>query len=154
MKVLRIFCLFAALTATFAIAQPENPQIRKEVQAVYTKWDRLVAKADIEGMLALLAADFVSIDVEGNVHNRVEVAKMFQTFKDVRDARSKIRVDHVYWDEQEAVAWVTMEASFLIKQGGKWERMTFAGKFAETLRKGPSGWKFVCSQELPDEKSD
>ncbi len=154
MKVLRFFCLFAALIATLASAQPENPQIRKEVQAVYTKWDRLVAKADIEGMLALLAEDFVSIDVEGNVHNRAEVVKEFQAFKDVREPRSKIRVDHVYWDEQEAVAWVTMEASFLVKQGGKWERMTFTGKFAETLRKGPSGWKFVCSQQLPDEKSD
>ncbi|MGI8923137.1 MAG: nuclear transport factor 2 family protein [Fimbriimonadales bacterium] len=153
MKTVRmLIAAVAACLATGSLAQAENPQLRKEIEAVYAKWDALVAKGDLKGLIAMLDPSFVSTDTQGKVTNYEETKKfMASIFKTTKDARMKSTVNHIQAQSHEVVAWMTMKVSFKMKKGDKWVPTTFTGRFAETLKRIDGRWKFVASQEFPPE---
>lgn len=153
MRITRIVSLLVVLltAAAFAAAQAENLALRKQVEAVYAKWDRLMAKKDIKALLGMLDSSFVGVDLDGNTATYQEAKAHFETMMaQLQDVKSKIKVDHVYGDNNEVVAWVTMTVTWKQKAGDKMEEMKFTAKFAETLKWTKSGWKFTYSQMLPN----
>ncbi len=153
MRITRIVSVFVGLltVSAFAAAQAENPELRKQVEAVYAKWDRLVAKKDVDGLSAMLDASFVGVDLDGNRATAAEARKHFEAMlAQMHDIKSKIKADHVYGDNNEMVAWVTLTVTWKQKVGGKMEQMKFTAKFAETLKRTKDGWKFTYSQMLPN----
>lgn len=140
--------VFVLATALGALAQAENPQIRKEIQAVYAQWDKYVAAKNIEGLMSMLDKSFVGMDEEGNAATYAEVRQHMKSMAgSIADIKSKITVDHVYVQGDEVVAWVTMKLDMKFKGSNATE--TFTGKFAETLKKFDGKWKFVSSQGFP-----
>jgi ketosteroid isomerase-like protein len=151
MKTLRLAISFLAMAlGAAAFAQAENPQIRKEIEAVYLKWDMLVAKGDTKGLLAMIDKSCAMTDIEGQTHYYPEVKKEFESmFKGVRNQKSTITIHEIQEQGSEVVAWVSMKISFQQKQGNKWTPVSFTGRYAETLRRIGGQWKFVAAQELP-----
>lgn len=136
---------------TFARAGgPEDRALRKEVEATYAKWDSLIAKGDLAGMMTMLDASFVGLDLDGNVATKRDTERfMRQWLQSVREVRSFIRVEEIYPHGNEVEAWITMTLSFKTKKGGKWVEQSVTERFAETLKKTKTGWKFTHSQLLP-----
>lgn len=153
MRVYRIVSVVVGLLAVsvFAAAQAENPKLRKQIEAVYAKWDRLVAKKDLDGLWAMLDPSFVGVDLDGNRATAAEGRKHFEgLLAEMHDLRSTIKVDQVQGNSDEVVAWVTATVAWKRKVGGKMEQMKFTAKYAETLKRTKDGWKFTFSQMLPN----
>jgi ketosteroid isomerase-like protein len=145
-----LLAVLLILGAGAALAQPENPALRKEIQEVYAMWDKFVAKKDVEGAIGMLHPTFISIDKNGRTTNYEQVTKTFRSMMGMfRDPKMKIVVDQIQEQGAEVVAWVSMSISFKMKQGDKWVPASHKAKFAETLKKFDGEWKFVASQELP-----
>jgi ketosteroid isomerase-like protein len=153
MRITRIVSVFVALlaVAAFAAAQAENPELRKQVEAVYAKWDRLTAKKDLDGLWELIDPSFVGVDLDGNRATAAEAKKhLAEILKQTHDLKSRIKVDQVQGNHDEVVAWVTMTVTWKEKVDGKMEQMKFTAKFAETLKRTKDGWRFTFSQMLPN----
>jgi ketosteroid isomerase-like protein len=134
----------------FALAQPESATLRKEIEATYAEFNRFVAKGDIKGVLNMLDKSFVQVDANGNVMTKDQLCKEMEAMmKTISSAKSKIVVNQIFDHGNEVVAWITMTMSFKMKQDGKWVPVSFTGQYAETLKKTPSGWKFIFTQEFP-----
>jgi ketosteroid isomerase-like protein len=132
--------------AVSAVSQGEDPQIRREIQAVYAKWDKLVGEGNVKALMAMIDPSFVATDAEGNTMSYGEVRKMFEDMlKSLREPKSKITVNQIQQQGDEVVAWVTMKASAKMKQGDKWVPMAFTMKFAETFKRVNGQWKFIAS---------
>jgi ketosteroid isomerase-like protein len=152
MKKPALFALMLLLTAfsRLAFAQAEDPQVRKEIQRHYAKWDKLVAEGDFKSLFAMLDPSFVGMDKNGRAANCAAAKKQIESmFKNVREPKSKIVVKQIQSQGSEVVAWVSMTASFKMKQGSSWKPMSFTSNFAETLKKIDGQWRFTASQELP-----
>lgn len=153
MRITRIVSVFVGLltVSAFAAAQAENPELRKQVEAIYAKWDRLTEKKDLKAMWDMLDPSFVGVDLEGNSMTAEEGKEHFEAMlAQMHDIKAKTKVDHVYGDNSEVVAWVTLNVTWKQKVGGKMEQMKFTAKFAETLKRTKDGWKFTYSQMLPN----
>jgi len=145
-----LFATLIALASSLAAAQAEDPQLRKEIQQVYTRWDKAAAAGDVDTMISMIDPSFVAIDKNGKVTNYADARKQFQgIFKTIKDPKSKITVNQIQEQGDEVVAWITMTVSFKAKQGDKWAPVSFTAKFAETLKRVGGQWKFVLAQELP-----
>jgi ketosteroid isomerase-like protein len=151
MKAIRVVALaILGLCGAIAFAQGESPIVRKEIEAVYEKWDRLVAKQDLKSLLAMIDKSFVMTDAEGKTMNYADMKKQMSSMVgSVRDCKSQITVNQIQEQGNEVVAWVTMKSSFKMKDGSKWVPVSFTARVAETLRKINGEWKFVAAQELP-----
>src|SRR6185503_12490406 len=127
----KLSVLFLLLIASLAFAQSENPTLRKEIQAVYTSFDKMVAAGDVKGICALLDPSFIATDLNGKTTNAAEAKKeMANMMKTIRDQKSQITVNQIQEQGGEVVAWVTMRASGKIKQGDKWVPMVLTQRFA------------------------
>ena len=144
--------LFAVLLLLGALAfsQGESPQVRKELQKFYAQWDKAVMAGDVKTLHSMIHPTFVQTHADGRTSNAAQVKKeMPGMFKMAKDTKCKITLDQIQSQGNEAVAWCTMRMSFKMKQGNKWEPVSFTGKYAETLKKFDGKWMFVASQELP-----
>ena len=138
------------LFAFLGFAQGENPQVRKELQKFYAKFDQACMTGDVKTLNSMIHPTFVQTHADGKTSNAAQVKKeLAGMVKISKDAKCKITVDQIQSQGSEAVAWVTMKMSFKMKQGNKWEPVSFTGKYAETLKKFDGKWMFVASQELP-----
>ncbi|HWP32037.1 MAG TPA: nuclear transport factor 2 family protein [Fimbriimonadales bacterium] len=147
-----IVCLLGLFLTTSLLSQGEDPQLRKEMEAVYLKWDTLAQKGDLKGLLAMIHPSFVQIDEDGKRTNYAQFKKeLTEILKMIREIKSHTVVHHVYGNREECYAWVTTKASFKMKQGEKWQTVSFTMHAAETLKRTPKGWQFVLSQSLPKE---
>lgn len=143
-------CMFGLYLAASVLAQAEDGELRKEMEALYLKWDTLAQKGNIKGLLAMIHPSFVQIDEDGKRTNYAQLKKeLVEIFKTIRDIKSNTIVHHVYGNQEECYAWVTTKASFKIKRGNKWESVSFTMHAAETLKRTPRGWQFILSQSLP-----
>lgn len=145
-----LFLLLALLVASMAVSQPEDPQLRKEIEAFYAKWDKLVGANNVKGLIDMIDPSFVQVDPDGKKMTYAEMrGQMMAMLDSVREPKSKITLERVYAQGDETVAWVTMVSSFKMQAGKKWKPMSFTMKFAETIKRTPKGLKFVFSQALP-----
>ena len=141
-----VFVLFAS----FCFGQGENPEVRKELQKFYAKFDKACMAGDVKTLNSMIHPSFVQTHADGSTSNAAQVKKEIAGMVKIsKDAKCKITVDQIQSQGSEAVAWVTMKMSFKMKQGAKWNPMSFTSKFAETLKKVNGNWMFVASQELP-----
>ena len=149
MKALQLL-LISLLLSCLALAQGEDPQVRKELQKFYAQWDKAVMAGDVKTLSSMIHPTFVQTHADGRTSNAAQVKKeMAGMMKLGKDTKCKITVDQIQSQGNEAVAWCTMKMSFKMKQGNKWEPVSFTGKYAETLKKFDGKWVFVASQELP-----
>jgi ketosteroid isomerase-like protein len=145
-----IKCFLVAIMATVAFAQAEEAGLRKEIQAVYAKFDKLVAARDSRGLMAMLDPSFIGTDADGKSIRYAETKQMVTTMlKSMRDPRSTITVQQVQRQGDEVVAYVTMKWSCKMKRGNKWVTESNTEKYAETLKKVNGTWRFFSSQALP-----
>jgi len=151
MKPIRVaMAILVALTTTAALAQGENPQTRREIESVFQKWDMLVAKQDVNGLLAMVDKSFTMTSANGQVMYFPEAKQQLITgFRTMHNTRCMTTVNQIQDQGNEVVAWITVKSNFMQKQGSRWVAMTKTMRFAETLRRSGGTWKFVASQELP-----
>ncbi len=132
-------------------------EIRREVERVYSAWDAYVEAGRVEELVKMIDPSFYAIDTEGNRTHYSEAVRMLKEMlssagkpgSKMKDLRSRIKVEAIYLQGDEVVAWVTLKASAKVKENGQWKVQTFEAKFAETLKKFGKTWRFVCSQMLP-----
>lgn len=152
MKAIRLFWFSIAICAgsSIAAAQGEDPQIRKDLQKFYAKWDQACNTGDVKTLYSMIHPTFVMTHANGKTSNAAQVKKELAGMaKMSKDVKSNITLDQIQSQGDEAVAWCTMKVSFKMKQGSKWVPANFTSKFAETLKKFDGKWMFVASQELP-----
>ncbi len=147
----KLIALLAVMLPTVCLTQAEDPALRKEIEAVYKKFDALVAKGDTKSIFEMVHDSFIQVDAEGKTMNKEQMKNEHkQVLESTRDAKSKCVVNVIHDHGTEVVAWITMRVDFKVKDGNKWVPVSFTGKFAETLVRTPQGWKFTHSQMLPD----
>ena len=151
MAIRKFLAFVTFLFPVIGLAQAENPALRKEIEAVYRKFDSMVAKNDTKGIADLLHESFIQVDADGNTMTKEQLKKAHgEVLKSVQSPRSKCVVESIFDHGSEVVAWITMTMDFKFKDGDKLIPMKLTMKFAETLIRTPQGWKFTYSQMLPD----
>lgn len=142
--------ILSAVVAASSFAQAEDPALRKEVQALYTRWCQLAAKKDVKALVAMLDPSFQQVDAEGRITTYTQMKSQMESIMAIcKDISCKITVDNVYRDGAEITAWGSMTISFKMKQGDKWVPQSFTEKFAETMKRVGGELKFIRSQSLP-----
>jgi|GEM_PF-2734022 len=141
--------LFVALTV-FGFSQAEDPALRKDLEAFFAKFDKLMA-TNPNATFDLLAADYTNVDLNGKHMDRGQFKEMVRSMAgSVKDMRSKTLVKNVRGSGNEAVAWCEEVYSWKQKKGNGWVEMKSTSRWAESLRKtGNGGWVFYYSQQLP-----
>lgn len=142
--------LLGALALT-ASAQPEDPQLRRELERFYAQHDRLLNAGRDTAVLKLYHPGFVAVDKQGKRTDYAQVKRQFAAMRaNVRGARSKTVVKHVRRQgSDEAVAWAEATFSGKAKRGRRWVPFKSTIRFAETLKRTASGWRALYSQDLP-----
>ncbi|HZH98249.1 MAG TPA: DUF4440 domain-containing protein [Fimbriimonadaceae bacterium] len=144
------YTLLLSCLTVVALAHPENPELRHEIQKVYRNWDKAVTKEQWRKVLAMTDGSFYMIPLDGPRYSRSEFAEMVSNYKRViRRPAVDVEVLHVDGSGDEAVAWIHEVASWSEKRGRRWVRETRTRYYADTLKRTPEGWKFTLSQELP-----
>lgn len=140
-----------AIAALPSFGQVEDAELRREIQGVYNKWDRLIARGDTKKMLAMVDPSWTMVDTSGTRLGYADMKAMISTMsKSVRSMTSRIVVNSVQGYGDEATAWVTSTESFQLRRGKKWITVKQTNKYAETLRKVDGQWRFVYTQGLPN----
>lgn len=138
------------LMAVAAMAQPENPELRREMQQFYSQMDRSVAKGDVNAVSRTLDPSFVYVDTQGRHMSysqaRAMVLNMRRTAKNVTSSTS---VKHVAGTGNEAYTWIEVRMSYMVKDGRRWRAMTSTRRFADTHKRTEYGWRTTMTQELP-----
>ncbi len=79
-----------------ASAQPEDPQLRRELERFYAQHDRLLNAGQDTAVLKLYHPGFVAVDKQGKRTDYAQVKRQFAAMRaNVRGARSKTVVKHV-----------------------------------------------------------
>ena len=143
--------LVLPLLAVAAYGQPEDAQLRRELQAYYAQIDKHVAAGDCDAIMRMMDPGLVLVDTEGNRASYADMKAMVEEIrKSMKGAKSHTAVKHVRRQgSDEAVAWIEMTMHYRTNQNGKWVPVKSTHRYAETLRRTPSGWKVFYAQELP-----
>ncbi len=145
----RLIALISFLALVVAVSFAGDA-CRKEAEAGYAKWGRLVAAKDKAGLLAMLAPDYYHIDLEGKKISKAAFGKFFdEMFPIVRNPKSKVVIEQCSQYGDELVAWITYSMTMEMKQGKRWVATSFGVKQVETLKRTAKGWIFISSQDLP-----
>jgi ketosteroid isomerase-like protein len=149
MKRLLLMMTLAA-SAILSLAQGENPQIRREIEQVYFKLDRLAEKGDVNGIMAMVSPSVVVTDVNGRVTGWNDMRAMTrQMARTMRDIKMSTRIESIQSQGPEVVAWTTTTASYRQLRNGSWRPMTMTQRCAHTLKRIDGRWLFVAAQNLP-----
>ncbi len=142
--------LMGSVVIASALAQAEDPALRKQMQALYASYDKMIAKGDVKGLIATLDPSFVAVDTEGKRTSYAEVKAQYQSIFDTyRDCKSVTSVKHVQSQGGEVTVWAEVVINFKAKQGNRWVAQKMTHRFAETLRPVNGVWKITYSQQLP-----
>lgn len=143
------------LTTTLAIvltlpafAQQEDPQLRREVQDFYGRWDRTMNSGNFRKLLDFMDPSWAMVGPDNSTVTLAQMVELGKSFKPGM-VRSKIVVNSVQANGDEICAWITGTMSFRTSRRGKWTHVT--ERVAETIRRTPSGLKFVYAQVLPND---
>jgi ketosteroid isomerase-like protein len=149
---LRFLLLVSSLAFPIvAMSQPENPEIRKEIGAVYKKFDEAYSKKDIDGMMALLHGSYMHVDPNGFTSSKAQMRKaQEEALRDIHSIKSKCVVNAIFDHGSEVVAWITMTVHSKFDDGENLISSSFTIRFADTLVRTPKGWRIIYSQVLPD----
>lgn len=147
---MRAILVSLTLVASFAHAQPERNDLRKQMEALFGKMDKAIAAKDAKAVFEHFDNSFVWIDQNGN---RANLAKFRKDFTDwitaAEGMESKTRIKNVQLQNREAVVWTEQTLSWLEKgPDGKKVRKQATSRWAETLAWKNGAWKFTLSQEL------
>jgi ketosteroid isomerase-like protein len=141
-------CFVALLTG--AQAQGESPQVRREIEQIYFKLDRLAEKGDANGIMALVSPSVVVMDENGKVTGWIEMRSMTsQMARSMRNIKMHTRIDSIQTQGPEVVAWTTTSASYSQLRNGRWVPMQMTSRCAHTLKRIDDRWMFVAAQNLP-----
>lgn len=152
MKVHHILSAIVASSALAVIAfsQAEDPALRKEMQALYGSYDRMIEKGDMKAFIATLDPSFAAVDADGKRSTYSQVKRQYEELlKGTRDRKGHTSVKHVQRQGNEVSVWAETSFTFKFQQRGKWVSMKETMRFVDTLKKSGSGWKITYSQELP-----
>lgn len=138
----------AIVLALPGFAQQEDAQLRREVQEFYGRWDRTMNSGNFNKLLDFMDPSWVMV---GPDDRTVTLAQMVEMGKSMKPGmvRSRIVVNSVQANGDEICAWITGTMSFRTSHRGKWTNVT--ERVAETIRRTPTGLKFVYSQVLPND---
>ena len=140
----------ALATSICAFAQGENPDVRRQIEAVYFKLDRLAEKGDVDGIMAMVSPSVAVIDENGKVTGWNQMRSMTRRMAStMRDIKMNTRIDNIQSQGPEVVAWTTTTASYRQMQNGRWSPMTMTSRCAHTLKMINGRWMFVAAQNLP-----
>jgi ketosteroid isomerase-like protein len=140
----------AVVVLTSAAAQGEDPQVRKEVERVYFKLDRLAEKGDVDGIMAMVSPNVVVMDVHGRVTGWNEMRSITrQMARSTRDAKMNTRIENIQTQGPEVVAWTTTTVTYGQLRNGRWMPVTMTSRCAHTLKRINGQWMFVAAQNLP-----
>ncbi|MBX7132241.1 MAG: nuclear transport factor 2 family protein [Fimbriimonadaceae bacterium] len=138
--------LACALTIP-GLAQQEDPQLRREVQAFYNSFDRTLNAGNHRKLLDFFDPAWVMVGADNKTVTLAQMVEMGKSMKP-GNLRSKIVVNSVQANGNEICAWITGTMSFRTSRRAKW--MTTTERYAETIRRTPNGLKFVYAQALPN----
>lgn len=149
LRAILAFALMAFSVACFA--QAEDPALRKDLERFFARFDRMMAEGKNKQLFDLMAADYVNVDTQGKRMDKAQFkAAIMGMMGSVKDMHSKTLVKHVRGSGNEAVAWCEEVYTWKQKSGNGWTPMKMTSRWAESLRRTPSGgWVFFYSQELP-----
>ena len=137
----------AAFMAAVALAQAEDPQVRREVENFYHDWDRHIAAGDFKALIAMIDPSFAATDETGHtIYYKEAKAGLETTLKMAKNAHSKVTVDQVQVQGGEVVAWVHTKVSY---RDAANKPVAFTLRSAETLRRVGGNWKLVAVQLIP-----
>ncbi len=109
-----------------------------------------MAGGNMQVALDTLDSSYYSVDVNGVVTNRANSVAMMKTMKDtMRKAKGKITIERLSESKGEICVWVKFVGKGEMKQGDKWVPFEFNTSVVESLKRTPSGLKFIYSQHLP-----
>lgn len=138
------------LLTVAAMAQPEDAELRRQMQAFYARMDGYIAKGDTNAVVRTMDPNYVYTDVQGHRMGYAEMKTMMMNMQStMKGAKSWTSVKHVQGNDQEAFVWVEMKTTYKRKKGTRWVAMNSTHRFAETHRRTQMGWKTVMTQELP-----
>jgi hypothetical protein len=148
MRLALSFLLSLAATAVFA--HPENPTLRHDVQKVYRSWENAVGRSQWKKIITMVHPSYHSVRADGRRMSYSEFAREVSSLsKFVRNPKARTTLLHVDGHGDEVVAWIEEDVSYRELRGKKWVPVKRKAFYADTLKRTPSGWKFVYTQELP-----
>ena len=149
MKRLLLMMTLAA-SACLGFAQGENPQVRREIEQVFFRMDRLAEKGDVNGVMAMMVPGIVVTDENGRVSGWNQMrASARQMASSMRGAKIHTKIESIQTQGPEVVAWTTTTATYRQLRNGSWVPMTMTGRCAHTLKRVDGRWMFVAAQKLP-----
>jgi|CXWL01.1.fsa_nt_gi hypothetical protein len=143
------------LTSVFVLASvpsfSSGQSVRQEVEALYKIWiDCMASGKNLQAAIDTLDASYYQVDANGVVTNRANsVAMMKGMNSSMRNAKGKITIERISESKGEICAWVKFVGKGEMKQGNKWVPFQFNTSVVESLKRTPSGLKFIYSQHLP-----
>ena len=145
-----LLMLTVAVAAATSNAQGESPQVRREIEQVYFRLDRLAEKGDANGIMAMVSPNIVVMDANGRVTGWNEMRAMTrQMAKSMRDIKMNTRIESIQSQGPEVVAWTTTTATYRQRKNGAWVPMTMTSRCAHTLKRIDGQWMFVAAQNFP-----
>ena len=149
MKMKLILGVLLSLLAVQVFAQGERPEVRKQVENFFAKFDAYIGAKDTKGLFTLFAPGYYSVDKQGKRTELAEWKKgVLGANKTTKDIKSHIQIKNVQLQDQEIVVWIQQKITYTSKQNGKWVTATSTSRWAETLKATDAGLKSVSSQEL------
>lgn len=147
-RFLLISVLFIASISSFATGQ----SAKQEVEAVYKIWlDCMASGKNMQAAIDTLDASYYSVDANGTVTNRADSVAMMKSMRTtMRVVKGKITIERISESNGEICAWVKFSGKFEMKQGNKWVLTEFSTNVVESLKRTPSGLKFIYTQHLPN----
>ena len=148
-KLVYVYAIAVAMMAT-AFAQGENPQVRREIEQVFFRMDRMAERGDVNGIMAMMSPKIVVTDANGRVTGWNELRAVGRRMaNNMRDAKIHTRIETIQTQGPEVVAWTTTTAQYRQRRNGNWVPMTMTTRCAHTLKLMDRQWMFVASQNLP-----
>jgi hypothetical protein len=150
MKTKFLFVVALCMSAISAFAQSEESNLRKQMETIFAKWDKVVMGDSVAAAWPFFHKGYYLVDTEGRRMNFPEFKQMvIQMSKSAKMVSSRTRIWNVQLQEQEAVVWVQNEMVWKEQAGGKWSTKKSTTRWAENLvRGGIHGWQFRSSQQL------
>ncbi len=104
----------------------------------------------MQAALDTIDASYYSVDATGAVTYKSDMVSQMKSMKDMmRKCTVKITIEQISESKGEVCVWVKLVAKGEMKQGNKWVPFDFTSKVVESLKRTPSGLKFIYTQHLP-----
>ena len=144
-----LIAVLLGMFAALSVAQPEDAALRKDAEAFMARAEKLVASGSPQ-LWSLFHPNYTAVDTQGKRKNLAEFKQQWgQMAASTKDLSIKLNVKHVRGNENEAFLWVEEVLHFTARENGRWIKKVSTTRWAETIVKTSTGWRFMYSQELP-----